>query len=136
VKVTSLSDIPYTIFLKPDSSKYMDATFSPSKINVPPSGWANSRLTIKSNGTTTLDSTVTETLCIVVQPVQLAEEGNRIAFNTNRSVETSPAPIPNTYSVGLTITVFNSVDNALHVLSSISTPVSVAIALVVLLVEV
>lgn len=129
VKVTSLSDIPYTIFLKPDSSKYMDATFSPSKINVPPSGWANSRLTIKSNGTTALDSTVTETLRIVVQPEQLAEVGNRIAFNTNRSVETSPAPIPNIYSIGLTITVFNSVDNALHVLSSISTPVSVAVAL-------
>jgi hypothetical protein len=128
IKVASLSDIPYTVFLKPDSSKYMDATFSPSKINIPPSGWASSRLTIKSNGTTTLDSTITETLRIVAQP-ELTEIGNRIVFNTNRSVQTSPAPIPDSSSVGLTITVFNSVDNALHTLSSISAPVGVAAAL-------
>jgi hypothetical protein len=128
VKVTSLSDIPYTVTLNPETSNYMNATFSPSKINVPPSGWASSRLTLKSNGVTIWDSTITETLRIVAQP-ELTEKGNRIAFNTNRSVETSPAPIPNTFTVGLTITVFNSVDNALHVLSSISAPVGVAAAL-------
>jgi hypothetical protein len=106
----------------------MKATFSPSKINIPPSGWASSQLTLKSNGTTTWNSTITETLRIVGQP-NLTESGNMIAFNTKRSVETFPALIPNTFNVGLTITIFNSVDNALHVLSSISAPVGVAATL-------
>jgi hypothetical protein len=55
--------------------------------------------------------------------------GNRIVFNTNRSVQTSPAPIPDSSSVGLTVTVFNGVDSTLHFLSSISAPVGVAVAL-------
>jgi hypothetical protein len=59
----------------------------------------------------------------------LTEIGNRIVFNTNRSVQTPPAPIPDSSSVGLTITVFNSVNNALHTLNSISAPVGVAAAL-------
>ena len=128
VKVRSLSAVPYTIFLKPDLSKYMKATFSPSIINIPPSGWASSQLTLKSNGTTTWNSTITETLRIVAQP-ELTEMGNRIVFNTNRSVQTSTPPIPDSTSIGLTITVFNSVDNALHTLSVISAPVGVAAAL-------
>jgi hypothetical protein len=55
--------------------------------------------------------------------------GNRIVFNTNRSVQTSQAPIPDSSSVGLTVTVFNSLDITLHFLSSISAPVGVAVAL-------
>jgi hypothetical protein len=128
VKVTSLTDIPYNIKLSiANSSEIMDMTFNPTTITVPPSGWATSKLTLKSNGNIAGESTKTETARIVAQP-SLTEKGNMIKF-TNRSIETYPALIPNNYSLGLTVTNFNLVDGAIHFLNSISAPVGVAVAL-------
>jgi hypothetical protein len=130
VKIQSHSNIPSTISLYTNSSTHMlqEATFSPSVINIPPSGWATAELTIKSKWDVAFKSgSITETIPIIAK-ISFPQKGNFFIFNTNKIIS-SPAAVSTTASSGLAITLLNFSDYVVHLLTSLSSPINVLIPL-------
>ena len=80
-KVKSSSDIPFNITLLNSSTRFMEASFNPSIVTLPPSGWVISQFTVNSNSDRTWNYSVTETLPIAANMSGL-QKGNYFLFGT------------------------------------------------------
>jgi hypothetical protein len=129
VKVKSFTEIPSRISLSTIQLESINATFSPSVIDIPPSGWTTTQLTIKSGWNKALKPySTTETLPIIAK-IGFTERGNVFTFGTNTLNSSSPE-IPKPEVLGIAMTSFNLYDYILHILNLLNTPLNVFIALV------
>lgn len=123
VKVRSFMDVRSIVLLSANSTYFVNASFSPSRITIQPLGWADSELTIKGTGKATFEpASITQTIPISAE-VRLPY-GSFFNFNTNVLIST-PAAAPKPEIVGLTITVFNLYDYIIHLINSLGSTINV-----------
>jgi hypothetical protein len=133
VKVTSFSDIPYNVSFQKPVNGQIEARFNPPAIEIPPSGWNTTQLTIKSNWKDWKvpwnSPSVVQTLGLLVNASHpQREKGNFLSFNTNLLLSKGAAQ-SEIDRPGLTITAFNWPDDIRNFLTSWEAAVSVLVTL-------
>jgi hypothetical protein len=126
-KMNSSSDIPFNITLLNSSTRYMEASFNPPIVTLPPSGWVTSQLTVNSKSDRTWNDSVTETLPIAAN-ISGLQKGNYFLFGT-QTRNSTPAAISEIESLGVGVTLFNMYEYLLQLSASLSSPVAVLIPL-------
>ena len=126
VTVKSHSDFPYNVTFQDYHSAIIDASFSPHSIQVSPSSWNTTQVTIKSNKPWNTP-TLTQTLPLFANAsIPTDSKGNPVSFNTN-ILNTSAAAESELESSSLTIRAFNLPDSIFNMFTFLQVPVAVLV---------